>query len=236
MSVKPRALDLYCKAGGAARGLALAGFEVVGVDVEPQPNYPYEFIQADVLAVDGEGLPVWWSDWDLIWASPPCLANTALRHAPNAKKHEDLIAPTRNLLKASGRPYVIENVVGAESLRVDLMLRGNMFDLGVTANDVRYTLARQRNFEVSFPVPQPTWQLIRGPVIGIYGGHVRCRSAKHGGRGTRDFVGLDKDHLAADALGLPRGSMTMDEYSNAIPPAYACYIATHALAAQRKAA
>src|ERR1041384_7597678 len=102
----PRALDLFCGAGGAAMGLYRAGFEVTGVDLKPQPSYPFRFIQADALTFPLAG-------YDFIWASPPCQAHTAMRTMPDAKKHPDLIPATRDLLRRSGLPYVIENVEGA---------------------------------------------------------------------------------------------------------------------------
>ena len=105
-----RLLDLYCGAGGASMGYARAGFEVVGVDIEPQPRYPFTFLQADALDVDLDG-------FDVIHASPPCQRYSDLgRRNGNAHEWPDLIAPTRERLVATGRPYVIENVEGAPLL------------------------------------------------------------------------------------------------------------------------
>lgn len=247
--MRPLAIDLCCKAGAAARGIERAGFRVVGVDIEPQPNYPFEFIRADALEFLAACLR--WGDWaphpydypfefgsvKFIWASPPCQRFTALRHAPGAKgeEHPDLITPLRPLLQRSGRLWVIENVEEARHAMIDpVMYCGTSFGLGVTLDDAqgrrRYELRRHRLFEANFDLPKAPCQHNReNATIGVYGGHVRCRSKKFGGRGTRDFVGYDKDALAADALGLPRRSMTMDEYSNAIPPAYAHRIARRAM-------
>lgn len=231
---KPRALDLFCKAGGAARGLAAAGFDVTGIDIEPQPNYPYAFHQMDALS--GDGHPDWIGylrSFDFIWASPPCLANTPLRHAPNAKKHKDLIPETRAMLRKAGVMYVIENVPGAP-LENPITLCGSMFHLNVNINGKRFDLRRHRKFETSenFTLGQPLCYHTAHAVIGIYGGHVRCRAKRHGGRGTREiwYGYYDIGSLAAEALGLPHGCMTMDEYSNAIPPAYAEWIARAAKA------
>src|SRR5882724_11747759 len=93
-------------------GLHQAGFEVVGIDIEPQKNYPFMFLQGDVLKID----PAKARQFDLIWASPPCQAHTALKKMHNAKKHVDLVPQTRALLRAVGKPYIIENVVGAPLL------------------------------------------------------------------------------------------------------------------------
>jgi DNA (cytosine-5)-methyltransferase 1 len=106
-----RALDLYCCAGGVTRGLQQAGLYVVGIDRQHQPNYRGDaFVRADALEyLESADL----SQFDFIWASPPCQGFTRLRHAPGTKAHPDLITPTRALLVRSGKPYCIENVVGA---------------------------------------------------------------------------------------------------------------------------
>jgi DNA (cytosine-5)-methyltransferase 1 len=139
-----RALDRFCGAGGGARGLQQAGFHVTGVDLAPQPRYCGDaFIQADVLdlapqpqdccdpflqAVALELSIEFLRGFDFLWASPPCQAHSALRHAHNARRRDDLIAATREMLVASGRPYVIENVVGAPLLD-PFMLCGSSFGL-----------------------------------------------------------------------------------------------------------
>ena len=113
-------LDLYCGGGGAAMGYHRAGFEVVGVDINPQPNYPFEFIQGDALAV-GRDIG---REFAAIHASPPCQAYT--RKAANWGRgrkhwieHPNLVQPTRELLEYIGRPWVLENVPGAP-IRADL--------------------------------------------------------------------------------------------------------------------
>ncbi len=104
-----RLLDLFCGAGGAAKGYHDAGFEVVGVDNKPQPNYPYEFVLADAMTYPLEG-------YDVIHASPPCQAYSRMRHLPwlRNKTYPLLIEPTRERLQASGTPWVIENVMDAK--------------------------------------------------------------------------------------------------------------------------
>lgn len=118
------ALDLFCGAGGAAEGLHRAGFEVWGVDIEPQPSYPFEFIQEDAVDFMEQGL----DDFDFIWASPPCQAYSwSTKFARNqGKVYTDLIDITRDFLVASGKPYIIENVVGAP-LKDPVLLCGTMF-------------------------------------------------------------------------------------------------------------
>lgn len=211
---KLRVLDLYCGAGGAGAGYMRAGYDVIGVDASPMPRYPGPFIQADVLSLDLRFL----RHFDLIHASPPCQAHTLLKHAPNGKAHLDLIPQTRELLLASGVPYIIENVPGAaKHLRNPICLCGTMFGLGATVDGQRFELQRHRLFEMSDPPLPPPCQH-HHPVIGIYGGHVRQRGAKHGGRKTVDFAGRDRPALAREAMDIYW--MTMGEMSQAIPPAY----------------
>lgn len=214
--MKPRALDLFCGAGGATRGLQLAGFHVTGIDLEPQPRYCGDrFIQANALKPAVLAY-LDLSSFDFIWASPPCQAHTALNTMHNAKRHEDLIAPTRELLIASGTPYVIENVVGAP-LHDPITLCGTMFGLR-TADGAE--LQRHRLFEASFPLAAPECQHGGGDVIGIYGGHYRNRKRRAGKNCERaDFTADD----GRTAMGIDW--MTGEELSQAIPPAYAEYVA-----------
>jgi DNA (cytosine-5)-methyltransferase 1 len=125
VSTRPKALDLFCKAGGATRGLQLAGYHVTGVDIAPQPHYCGDaFIQADALTVDLTG-------YDLIWAGPPCQFASVLT-AQHRHKHPNLIPATRARLHATGVPWIIENVAGARRhLHTPLMLCGTMFGLRV---------------------------------------------------------------------------------------------------------
>jgi DNA (cytosine-5)-methyltransferase 1 len=145
--MKPRALDLFCSAGGATRGLQLAGFHVTGVDIKAQPRYVGDaFIQGDALEADLDG-------YDFIWASPPCQAFTTLRHMPTAHhKHPNLIPQTRRKLVASGIPWCIENVPGAPLGKSGnlITLCGSMF--GLMTADGRAELRRHRLFESSFPL------------------------------------------------------------------------------------
>lgn len=118
---RPRALDLFCCEGGVSEGLRRAGFDVVGVDIDPQPRYPFEFHQADALTFPLDG-------FDFIWASPPCQRFS--RATPKAARdsHPDLIEPIRDRLLGSGKPWVIENVPGAPITPM-LKLHGAMFGL-----------------------------------------------------------------------------------------------------------
>lgn len=204
-------LDLYCGAGGGAQGYAQAGWDVVGVDWEPQPRFPFTFIQADAL----EFLSEHGREFDAIHASPPCQAHTVLKHAPGAKFHRDLIPETRRLLVAIGRPWVLENVMGAP-LRSPIMLCGSMFNLEAAGAQLR----RHRLFESSVFIPPLACRHDPSkPTIGVYGGHARNRKRDgRGEAGSLDFSQAD----AQEAMGIDW--MTFTELSQAIPPAYTSYI------------
>ena len=120
-------LDTFCGAGGCSMGYHRAGFDVVGVDLHPQPHYPFEFVQGDAI----EYIQAHGHEFDVIHASPPCQHYSGMQHIwDNAKNHPDLIAETRKALQATGKPYVIENVEGAP-LQARLMLCGTMFGLPI---------------------------------------------------------------------------------------------------------
>lgn len=212
---RPLALDLFCKAGGAAMGLFRAGFDVIGVDIERQPRYPFPFVQADAL-----NPPFDLATFDFIWASPVCKGYSITAKLTPGKKHPMLIEPTRAMLKASGVPYVIENVVGAPLID-PMMLCGTQFGLRVF---------RHRLFECSFFALEPS--------------HFPHRGTTNSSRTYSTFAtGADMICLAghnfrrvdgALAMGID-WPMTRDELANAIPPAFAEFIGQAALTAQRAA-
>jgi DNA (cytosine-5)-methyltransferase 1 len=208
-------LDLFCCQGGAAKGYHDAGFKVIGVDINPQPRYPFEFHQADAF----EFLKEHGRAFDAIHASPPCQAFTALRSAPNAKSHPDLIEPTRNALTSLDVPWIIENVPGAP-LHDPTLLCGSMFGLGIPG----YQLRRHRLFESNVPLSSLECAHA-GRVIGIYGSHVRSRSDYRGGA---DFPGEDKLSLARRALGIDW--MDWAGLSQSIPPAFTEHLGKQLLA------
>lgn len=217
--MKPRLLDLFCCAGGAARGYADAGFEVVGVDIDPQPNYPFEFVQMDAMSLLPEFIRS--ANIDAVHASPPCphYSFATKFHPGAADNHPDLVDPVRELLLATGLPFVIENVPGAP-LRRDLVLCGEMFGLRVH---------RHRLFEVHGPlILQPKHQRHR-----LKGARTNCHIEDGY---TRLVAGHFADLAdASDAMGIDW--MTADELRNAIPPAYTKFIGEQLLAhLQEKAA
>jgi DNA (cytosine-5)-methyltransferase 1 len=204
---KPLALDLFCCAGGAAVGLHQAGFRVVGVDIDPQPRYPFAFIQADVMQID-------FRRFDFVWASPPCQKFCRLNTREDLSHYPDLIEPVRQKLIASGAPYVIENVPEAP-VRRDLMLCGGMFGL---------RSYRHRHFECSFPIEQPAHpkHVVR---VNRRGENRREHWANGGFITITGDVGV---YCGPEAMGIDW--MSGNEMSEAIPPAYAKYIGRAALA------
>jgi DNA (cytosine-5)-methyltransferase 1 len=224
-AVKPKLLDLFCGAGGCSVGYARAGFEVVGVDHAPQPNYPFEFIRADALEFL-ERLP---PGFDAIHASPPCQGFSSLKVMPNSRTHADLLTPVRALLERSGIPWVIENVAGAPialgtaplfTMDSAVVLCGTMFGL----NDGSHELHRHRLFESSEALRQPRCRH-RLPVIGFYGDHARTRQRTVAGNRHRgkDIVGNSRKlPLVRSLMGIDW--MTWGEAVQAIPPAYTEYI------------
>lgn len=193
----PRLLDLFCGAGGCSVGYHRAGFDVVGVDINPQPNYPFEFHRADALEFPLDG-------FDAIHASPPCQAfSLATLYHPGAKdNHPDLVDPTRQRLLESGLPFVMENVVGSP-LRKDAVLCGEMFGLRVH----RHRVFEIEGFLCMVPPHQP--HRLRGADNNchIEEGH------------TRIVAGNYSNHDdAKNAMGIDW--MDRKELAQAIPPAY----------------
>ena len=202
---KPKLLDLFCKAGGAAMGYHRAGFEVMGVDIEPQKNYPFAFRLGDALEIlkDQDFI----QQFDVIHASPPCQAYSICTPVAQKAAHPDLIAPIRQLLKASDKPFVIENVAGARRLLHDAFyLCGTMFGLKIW---------RHRYFEtkpVLFPFLPPCNH--SGYPVLITG--TTRRALRNGGR----FEYSAQQCRESSEIDW----MTRKELDEAIPPAYTEYI------------
>ena len=199
-SNKPRLLDLFCGAGGAAMGYHRAGFEVVGVDIKPQPNYPFEFHQADALAYPLDG-------FDAYHASPPCQFATRLTPPERRHLHKNLIRPVRNRLENTGGLFVIENVPDARKYLINpLMLCGTMFGLHTH---------RHRYFEISedyYPM-LPRCMRIYKPIV--VSGTTRRKSGRFEYKvgDVRIAMGIDW--------------MVRKELDEAIPPAYTEFIGRH---------
>ena len=216
---RPLLLDLFCGAGGAAAGYHRAGFDIIGIDNRPQPHYPFRFIKADALDSS-----TWPDNFDAIHASPPCQRYTTLAKGNNANtdNYPDLIAPARDLLRATGLPYIIENVPSAP-LHNPITLCGEMFNIHVV---------RHRRFESNVFLWQPGHAPHRGRVAGCrhgewFGGPYFAVYGDGGGKGSiqqwRDAMGIDWMH-------------TRVELAEAIPPVYTEYIGTQLLQAVEGAA
>jgi DNA (cytosine-5)-methyltransferase 1 len=204
-------LDLFCGAGGAARGYQLAGFQVTGVDHQPQPRYCGErFVQAEALAY----LAAHGREYALIHASPPCQPYSCLKAF--ARPQPRLVPALRDALWRCGRPFVMENVPGAP-LHFPLLLCGTMFGLA-TPNGAQ--LRRHRLFECSHLVLAPG-ECQHGPRTVTIAGH-HFREKKRFLRTRQGTVSLaDAQH----AMGIDW--MTKSELAQALPPIYTWWIGQH---------
>jgi hypothetical protein len=207
-----RLLDLFCGAGGAAMGYHLAGFEVIGVDIAPQPDYPFEFHQADALTFPLDG-------FDVIHASPPCQGYCTVDRLNSARgwpsRKARLVEPVRDRLLSAGTPYVIENVPGAP-LRNAVQLCGSSFGIGVR---------RHRIFEVT-PLPALAPPCAHGhqrDFVGVYGDHP-------GGTLGGDDGYVRQPRAASTAQAQDAMGITWTGWAGlreAIPPAYTHWLGTH---------
>lgn len=209
---RPRLLDLFCGAGGAGMGYHRAGFDVIGVDINPQPRYPFEFHQGDALKFLLEN----WRDFHMFHASPPCQAHTMAQRI-QGNDHPDYIRATREAFELIRKPWVIENVPGSPLLG-PMELCGAMFDLGTY---------RHRLFETSFEIHPPEHPEHTAP------------NAKMGRRPkpgefmhvVGNFSGVKR---AREAMGI--GWMTRDELRESIPPAYTEFVGAQLVSAFEVAA
>lgn len=215
MNTRPRLLDLFCKAGGASAGYHAAGFDVVGVDIEPQPDYPFAFVQADALTVDLSG-------FEVIAASPPCQAFSRVTPMARRGEHPDLIEPVRSRLReAVGTPggpwaYVIENVPGAPLIN----------PVQVCGDSLRLGVRRHRLFESNLPLrgtdcwhDRPTRAV---PVYGTYG----QRPAR---RNPVDVEGQTSPNTDTARAAMGIDWMPWPALTQAIPPAFTFWLGVQLL-------
>jgi DNA (cytosine-5)-methyltransferase 1 len=211
LAVRFKAADLYCCAGGAGMGLSRAGFDVEGWDIKAGLSYPFKRHIGNALDADLTG-------FDFVWASPPCQAHTALKHV-TGKEYECYIERTREKLKAWGGLYIIENVMGAP-LENPVMLCGSSFGLRVR---------RHRIFESNVPLTVPACNHAAQPepidVSGTGSAQLGERKKKTGGK-CRKPKNLDE---AREIMGMPWA--TRKEIAQAIPPAFAEYLARQIMGA-----
>jgi len=210
-----RVLDLFCGAGGAAMGLhrAFPNTWIMGIDIKPQPRYPFHFVQADALKVDPYG-------FDFVWASPPCQKYSRSTALHARERHEDLIAKTRDRIGKYN--YVIENVEDARNHLINpVRLCGLQFGLRVL---------RHRYFETSFPVAEPKHKSHKGLLEGVDYVGVHDGTMCGNSRKVLAAHGIERDPkmgtaaIYQDAMGI-HWMKSRKEIAEAIPPAYSEYIA-----------
>lgn len=203
--MRPFLIDLYCCQGGAGDGYQRAGFDVLGVDIEPQPRNPHDFHQRDAIAFLQEMRDTdTWDHVDAIHASPPCQLYSKA-HRIRSNTHPDLIGPTRELLQAIGKPYVIENVPGAPLIE-PVELCGSMFGL---------RLYRHRLFETNWPLTVPLHPAHMAPQVKMG----RVAKPHEMIQPVGNFSGVQE---AREVMDMPWASR--EGLREAIPPAYTEYI------------
>jgi DNA (cytosine-5)-methyltransferase 1 len=209
-----RALDLFCCAGGATKGLQRAGFHVTGVDIKAQPRYCGDvFIQGDAL-----NPPVDLRGFDFIWASPICQKHTTLAALHPSREYLCFIPQVREILINSRLPWVIENVPKAPLERPSLLC-GSSFGLQVR---------RHRHFESNFPLRSLLCRHTeQGQPIDVSGTGSRRLGPRLDGGGGNSHKPRSLAE-AREAIGIDW--MSRYEISQAIPPAYAQFIGEQAIA------
>lgn len=213
--MKPRLLDAFCGAGGAGMGYSRAGFDVVGVDIRPMPRYPFTFHQGDALAfIEEHG-----HEFDAIHASPPCQAYSSLQALHKHIERADLLAPTREALRRTGRPWAIENVIGAP-IESGVYLCGTMFD--------GLRVYRHRWFETPFLIFQPAHPKHTMPAYAHRAPDGRSRKEIYMDGDSFASVTGNAGSYAGPGMGIDW--MIGSELSQAIPPAYTEFIGRQLLA------
>lgn len=208
---RPRLLDLFCCAGGAGKGYHEAGFDVVGVDINPQPRYPFEFIQWDAMEMFAKPFV---TGFDVIHASPPCQAYTPLRALRPDIERADLVDEVRRRLIWTGKPFVIENVMAAPlNKAASITLCGGMFGLRTY---------RHRRFESNIPLvapPHPKHVTLTA---------TKQRKARWAEGWHVSITGDVGTYVGPEAMGIDW--MSGNELCEAIPPAYTKFIGGQLLA------
>lgn len=214
--------DLFCGAGGAGKGLHDVGFEVIGFDIEPQKNYPFEFHQQDAFMVD-------LSEFDAVWASPPCQAYGNLNKGTNgnAGTKLDLIDDVRRYLVKAKLPFIIENVPGSPLID-PILICGSMFDPPM---DIR----RHRLFECNVPLQPPIWSCRHA----LYGPRFQYQS--HGRKHMSRVVWVYGQNHTVNETPVRMKAMEIDwmnnyEITQAVPPAYSEHLGKQLMESLEQAA
>jgi DNA (cytosine-5)-methyltransferase 1 len=213
--MRPVLIDAYSGTGGASMGYHRVGFEVIGIDIKPQPRYPFRFICADVPKLDLVTLAR-----DLgavvLAGSPPCKVRTTMK-AFSSAHHTDLLPGFREQCIATGLPYIIENVPPSPDMIDPVTLCGSSFDLGV----LRHRLF-ESNMTLTAPACDHEGQAARSPGYPVKryhsGSPVITMSPVIGCYGRGQGLGPGEVELWKQAMGIDW--MTRDEMAQAIPPAY----------------
>jgi DNA (cytosine-5)-methyltransferase 1 len=208
---RPRLLDAFCGAGGAGMGYHRAGFDVTGVDIKPQPRYPFAFHQGDALDFIREH----GHEFDCIHASPPCQKYSVANNIHKRSDHPDLLGPTRDALNATGLPWVIENVPGAP-MQNYVVVCG--LSLGCNVKRHRWFESNVLLFGTTCGDHSGDWLLVFGHTV-LTRGKTVGRANGGGPTIRRKHVGTDRGR---EAMGIDW--MNRDELSEAIPPAYTHFI------------
>lgn len=210
--MKPRLLDLFCGAGGCSVGYARAGFEVIGVDIEPHKDYPYELIVGDAMQVAAD--VAYLNTFDVVHGSPPCPRYSASRHATGrGDDHPDFVPPFRALMNAWGGTWVMENVEGAP-MPAAVTICG--WAMGLKH------IRRHRLFESNLLLMSPGCACPHGDTVSVFG-----HSGEDRRNSTRALYGSMRKHVpiaeVRELMGVPWMTQRED-ISDSIPPAYTEYV------------
>jgi DNA (cytosine-5)-methyltransferase 1 len=210
-------LDLYCGAGMASDGYRAAGFtHIVGIDINKQPNYPYEFEQRDALEVlkDIDYL----RQFDAIHASPPCQAHTRAKHLRTAQggkaKYDDLLTPTLAELRKIDVVWVVENVPGAPGMEGAAVECGSAYGLGVRRHRLFLGMFALEGSGCRHKEQGRPWGVYHVPKDDIPQGGRTARSVEHG----REVMGVERE-------------ISWNELKEGFPPAYTQHIGAQLLEA-----
>lgn len=209
--MRPKLLDLFCGAGGCSVGYHRAGFDVTGVDILPHPDYPYDLIVGDAMAVLED--MAFLDQFDAVHASPPCPRYSTITPVSYRDTHPDHLEKARDILSAWGGTYVLENVPGAP-MPEGVMFCGQAMGLS--------NIRRHRMFESNLLIMSPGCACDHRTVYGVYGDHGDLTPVVRPDGSSRGNKARDVAH-AQQILGI-EWMTKWDDLADAIPPAYTEYV------------